>query len=139
MLLLQLYDLHNCIGEKHLAMRTNEHFASILDDEALSGIMSSNTYLVPDEYKDNGRPLAVAAMKNGMKIYFSTANSGTYSRTYEEAAKITASLRERGDIRGYVVATGDPFIRDLYLARGDTMCHEYNGSYYICAKGSGGS
>lgn len=131
LVLIQLFDIHICIWEKHKSMQENAGYESLADDVVLNKIMSGNEYLVLDGYYEANRSLAVTALKNNLKIYYSTANSGDYSHTAMKNQEIIDSIHKTGKIAPCVVVTIDPVIVDKYVNYENIGCYQKDGLYFL--------
>lgn len=129
--LLQLLDLHTCIREKHDRMTENAGFASILQEPELNAVMEGKENFLLDQYYDGVRVLSVPALKHHMKLFFSTANSGSYEKTEEEAQQILAVIRETGEIGNNLVLTSDWDTAQQYLQFENIACYERDGAYFL--------
>lgn len=132
--LLQLLDLHTCIREKHDRMTENAGFASILQEPELNAVMEGKENFLLDQYYDGVRMLSVPALKHHMRLYFSTANSGSYEKTEEEAQQILAVIKETGEIGNNLVLTSDWDTAQEYLQFDNIACYERNGAYFLFGK-----
>ena len=129
--IIQLFDIHNCIVEKHHRMDANYYYTSILDDEALNDIFKNNKYVLLDRSTGDNRSLAVAALKNNDKLYYSVANSGNYWKTSEEAARIINTIKDNGQIGSNVIVTSRPEILNQYLMYKDIGYYKLDENYYV--------
>lgn len=129
--LLQLLDLHTCIREKYDRMRENEAYVSVLDSPELNAIFEQSDALLTDHYYDGVRALSIPALKHKVKLYFSTANSGTYERCDEENQRLTVQIKETGEIGSFVVLTSDWETAQGYMEHENIGCYEENGAYYL--------
>lgn len=128
LLAIQLYDLHCCVIQKHTNMVQNSAYQE-WNDEELKNIFEENRYLLIDNCDAvNQRKLAVAALKNGCKLYFSTANSGSYEETYTRGSQLIEEIRNGGDMDGCVIATQDYETAQIYS---DRNIYEHSGVYII--------
>ncbi len=132
--LLQLFDLHICIREKHDRMKENAGFVSALQEPELNALMDGRENFLLDQYYDGVRMLSVPALKHHMKLYFSTANSGSYERTEEEAQQILAVIRETGEIGDNLILTSDQDTAQQYLQFENIACYERDGAYFLFGK-----
>lgn len=128
---LQLFDLNGVIIQKHAAMKTNAGYDSLLTDDNADRIFSDKNALLLDSYSGDNRRPAVVALKHGMKLYYSVANSGAYDATNTEAAEILEEIKQTGDIGRYVVATDDMNVVNTYLGFNNIFCYERDGTYYL--------
>lgn len=130
--LLQLYDLHPCIAQKHAQMAEKASSTSVLNEEPLNDLMAHTDYFVNDMYYDGTRKLSIPALKHGMKLAFSTANSGDYTAAGEMAAERAAYIKETGDIGTTLVITSDWENALQYLQHDNIGYYEREGAYYLC-------
>ena len=128
---IQLFDIHSCIIEKHQMMNKNASYTSLLDDQVLNDILQNNQYLILDNYSGDSRSLAVVALKNHMKLYYSTANSGAYWSAYNNSIEIASTAKETGEIKSYVIVTSDAATAGSYLKHGNIECYRSNENYYL--------
>lgn len=130
-LLIQLLDMNVCIAEKHEKMLANAEYVSILDDAVLDEILESNQFIILDNYSGDTRTLAVAALKNNLKLYYSTANSGNYSNTAYWSNEIAEHARKTGEIDPYIIVTSESAVLQNYLQHENIGCYEAEDSWYI--------
>lgn len=128
---IQIIDLHGCIIEKHQRMINNSEYSSILDDKVAMAIFDQNEDVLLDNFNGDSRSLAVAATKNGCKLYYSVANSGNYEKTYSYAEKIISETKRLGNIGQHIIATTDWNILKNYVKFKDIGFYNYNGIYII--------
>ena len=128
---IQLFDIHSCIIEKHQMMNKNASYTSLLDDQMLNDILQNNQYLILDNYSGDSRSLAVVALKNHMKLYYSTANSGAYWSAYNNSIEIASTAKETGEIKSYVIVTSDAATAGSYLKHENIECYRSNENYYL--------
>lgn len=128
---IQLFDIHSCIIEKHQMMNKNASYTSLLDDQVLNDILQNNQYLILDNYSGDSRSLAVVALKNHMKLYYSTANSGAYWSAYNNSIEIASTAKETGEIKSYVIVTSDAATAGSYLKHENIECYRSNENYYL--------
>ena len=120
-----------CIAEKHEKMLANAEYVSILDDAVLDEILESNQFIIMDNYSGDTRTLAVAALKNNLKLYYSTANSGNYSNTAYWSNEIAEHARKTGEIDPYIIVTSESAVLQNYLQHENIGCYEAEDSWYI--------
>ncbi len=133
-LLIQVFDLHHCVQEKNYRMTMNREYDSIICDDTLNGILAENEYLLLDqmEEEDSERPIAVAALKNGEKLFFSTAGSGNrFPKTEQKAGEIRQRIIETGEIEGFVIATQSEQSLREYLEHDGVAFYCQDDVYYI--------
>ncbi len=133
-LALQLFDIHGCIGEKHAQMEANRDYSSVLQEPELNDIMANTDEFLLDAYYDGVRVLSVPALKHRMKLYFSTANSGSYDRCSELAAEKEADIKATGEIGTCLILTSEWDTALEYLQHENIGYYERNGAYYLCDK-----
>ncbi len=129
--LIQVFDIHLCIIEKHQTMDKNASYISLLDDQKLNDILQDNQYIILDNYTGDSRSLAVVALKNHMKLYFSTANSGAYWSSHNNSLEIANTVKETGEIESYVIVTSDLSTADSYLKHENIGCYQSDENYYL--------
>lgn len=132
--LIQLADLHSCIIQKHQYMIQKNNEISILDNMPMSEIAKEKEYLLVEQFYGERRITAVWALKNQMKIYFSTANSGDYSYTQYLNDELLQKIHSGEITEDYVIATDVKENADAYLANERYCCYKYDGIYYIYEK-----
>jgi hypothetical protein len=115
-------------------MNANASYVSILDSDEVNGIMAGRSALLSDTLDTNNRYPAAVAIKNGLDIYYSIANSGSYDATVYQNEQLTAHIRETGDIGDYVVVTTDIDILNEYLAYDNITYVSYEDTYFIAGK-----
>ncbi len=133
-LALQLYDIHGCIGEKHARMEENKSYSSVLQEPELNDIMANTDEFLLDAYYDGSRVLSVPALKHHMKLYFSTANSGSYERCSQLAEEKEAYIKATGEIGTCLIMTSEWDTALEYLQYENIGYYERNGAYYLCDK-----
>lgn len=133
-LALQLYDIHGCIGEKHARMEENKSYSSVLQEPELNDIMANTDEFLLDAYYDGSRVLSVPALKHHMKLYFSTANSGSYERCSQLAEEKEAYIKATGEIGTCLILTSEWDTALEYLQYENIGYYERNGAYYLCDK-----
>lgn len=138
-LALQLYDIHGCIGEKHAQMDENKSYSSILQEAELNDIMANTDEFLLDAYYDGSRVLSVPALKHRMKLYFSTANSGSYERCSQLAKEKEAYIKETGEIGSCLILTSEWDTALEYLQHANIGYYERNGAYYLCDRSLSGA
>ncbi len=131
-LALQLYDIHGCIGQKHARMEENGSYSSVLQEPELNDIMANTDEFLLDAYYDGSRVLSVPALKHHMKLYFSTANSGSYERCSQLAEEKEAYIKETGEIGACLILTSEWDTALEYLQHENIGYYERNGAYYLC-------
>lgn len=131
---LQLFDIHGCIGEKHAQMEANKDYSSVLQEPELNDILANTDEFLLDAYYDGVRVLSVPALKHRMKLYFSTANSGSYDRCSELAAEKEADIKATGEIGTCLILTSEWDTALEYLQHENIGYYERNGAYYLCDK-----
>lgn len=128
---LQILDLSGVITQKHQAMEANAACDSLLTDESIDMIFSGKESLLLDTTEGNKRYPAVAALKHGVNLYFSIANSGSYYACYILADELLNQIRQTGEIGSYVIATDNPETAQTYLGFDQISCYERGGVYYL--------
>lgn len=128
---IQFLDLRVCITEKHEKMNANAEYVSLLDDVTLDEIMESNQFIILDNYSGDTKALAVAALKNNLKLYYSTANSGNYSNTAYWSGEIVEHARKTGEIYPYIIVTSEPDVLQCYLKYENIGYYKTEDSWYI--------
>ena len=131
---LQLFDLHTCIREKHDRIQGNAEYVSILQEPEMNAVMEDRDVFLLDQYYDGVRMLSIPALKHHMKLYFSTANSGSYEKTGEEAQRILSVIKDTGEIGNNLVLTSDWDIAQQYLQYENIACYERDGAYFLFQK-----
>ncbi len=129
---LQIFDLHGCIAQKHAQMEANASYSSTLQEPELNDIMANTDEFLLDAYYDGSRVLSVPALKHHMKLYFSTANSGSYDRCSQLAAEKEAYIKETGEIGACLILTSEWDTAMEYLQHENIGYYERNGAYYLC-------
>ena len=132
--LLQLFDMHTCIREKHDQMREKASSVSILQDADLNAAMENSDVMLVDTSYSGLRVWSIPALKHHLKLYFSTAVSGNYDQTWAEAAEIAGSIKKTGEIGNNLVMTNDWDIAQQYLQFDGIACHEIDGTYFLFKK-----
>ena len=128
---IQIFDIHTCILEKHENMQANATYESALEDQKLIDILNGNQYIVLDNYSGDIKSLAVVALKNHLKLYFSTANSGNYEKTNTKSREIVDTVRETGELKPYVIVTSDPSVAEIYLQHKNVKCYSTDETIYL--------
>ena len=127
----QIIDIHTCILEKHENMQANASYVSVLADQNLTDILKENQYVVLDHYSGDIKSLAVVSLKNHLKLYFTTANSGNYEKTYTKSNAIVNAARETGELMPYVIVTSDPSVAEIYLQYDNVECYNNDKTFYL--------
>lgn len=135
--IVQIIDIHSVIIEKHVRMLENSEYVSILDDETVGIILQDGQDILLDSFNGDSRSIAVAAGKNGCRLYYSVANSGSYERTSIKAAELVSYIKQTGDIGKHIVVTTDWNIVKDYLHFDGIGYYRNGDSYYIAQNAEG--
>ena len=130
--IVQLWDLHGCIREKHEQMQEKAVSSSVLQEPELNDIMANTDAFMMDGYCEGTRALSVPALKHHMRLYFSTANSGNYDVSSKLSADIEAKIKATGAIGTNLIITMDWDTALEYLQYENIGYYERNGLYYLC-------
>lgn len=129
--ILQLFDIHTCIIEKHKAMNEKCNNLSYIVDPSWNEIAVEDGGVLFEEYGGDLRTLAVWAFKNNMQTYYWIANSGNYDKTDALSQKILADCKVNGDLGKNIIVTTSSETADYYR-QFDVGIYEIEGSYFIC-------
>lgn len=127
---LQLFDIHSCIIEKHKSMNEKKNYISYIEDSGLDEIAIKGGGLLLEEYYEDSRTLAVWAFKNNMRTYYWIANSGNYDKTAALSQEILANCKVNGDIGRNIIVTTSSENADFYR-QFDLGIYEIEGNYFI--------
>ena len=130
--LIQLYDLHICLIEKHAKMRENADFVSILDDKGVYDVLENNTNILIDRYSGNKLIVGVAGLNHNDMLCYFIANSGDYSKSMEYSNEILDRIKQTGNIESYVIVTTDMNCLSEFLEHENIGYYEIYGNYFIC-------
>lgn len=128
---MQFFDIHYCISEKHRMMQRNANYISILNNNELNDILSNSKNVLLDEFTGNKRVVAVIALKNNNKLYYSTANSGNYTKTNETAQNTISRIKQTGKIEKNIIVTTNINEKDRYLLHRNLSSLYVDGMYFI--------
>lgn len=138
--ILQLFDIHTAIIEKHERMVANAEYISLLDDATVTSILAVGNDVLLDNFNDldgESRRIAVAATKNNCKLYFSVAGAGNFEKTTAKASELLSYIKRTGDIGNHVVVTTDwDTIKD-YMRFKNVGYYDCAGTYYIAKNDEG--
>ncbi len=127
--LLQLFDLHSVILEKHAAMKVKCESRSILDDRVLTERLGSYSYFAASDWNVY---IAACVLKNGLNTYLTVANSGDFSAGMADNNRHWAELYRGNHDMATVFGTGDRRRAELVAEINDDMIlHENDGYYFM--------
>ena len=130
--LVQLFDIHSCIFQKHNAMVKNASYNSILDDQVLKRIASDKESMVIDAFNDPLQyKLGVWGAKNGLNIIFPLAGSGTFDIANNYSEKIITHFSETGELKDTVLVVGNRPSAEAYTAFDNIGVYKYQGYYFV--------
>lgn len=133
-IVLQIFDIHGCIVEKHTAMNEKAGFSSYIENAELSQIAKNVDCILLDAYEGDIKLMAVYASKNHMSTYFSAANSGNYDETNRLSEEILTNIKEGGEIGTNLIVTTDQETADFYRQRNDVDIYEIGITNFIYRK-----
>jgi len=128
---LQLFDIHGCIMEKHQKMLLNSDYTTYISDKNLAVIAEKSDSVLIDSFSGDIRKLAVWAFKNKIKTYYSIANSGNYTKTTELANDLLNQIKSDGIIGNFVVVTSSKDIALQYSQFQNIGIYEIEGMYFV--------
>lgn len=112
-------------------MQRNANYISILNNNELNDILSNSKNVLLDEFTGNKRVVAVIALKNNNKLYYSTANSGNYTKTNETAQNTISRIKQTGKIEKNIIVTTNINEKDRYLLHRNLSSLYVDGMYFI--------
>lgn len=132
-IVLQLFDIHSCIIEKHQKMLMNSDYTSYISDKNLANIAENVDSVLMDDCLGNRdtRKLAVWGFKNNMKTYFSVANSGYYNETEGLANELLNQIKNDGVIENYVVVTSNKDVALQYSQFENIGIYKIENMYFV--------
>ena len=134
--LLQIFDLHRCIMEKHRFMNEKASYVSYIDDMKLKEIGENAESILLEEIEPIYKiTLPVWAFKNNMATYYSVANSGDYGVTNNLSDELLAEVKETGNIGKNVIVTNNSEIVDLYDQYENISVYNIDDIYFIYNNG----
>lgn len=128
--ILQLFDIHTCIIEKHKSMNEKSNYFSYIEDSGLNEIAVEDGGVLFEEYDGDLRTLSVWAFKNNMHTYYWIANSGNYDKTVALSQEILANCKISGDLEKNIIVTTSSETADYYR-QFDVGIYEIEGNYFI--------